>query len=66
MFYNKKIKTEDTELFEGIGDYGLAKLSGTSQPYLNAVKNGKVIISEKQYLRLKKLKEEHLKNKNSQ
>jgi len=62
MYYYKKVKVEDKELFNGITDYRLAQLAQTSQPYLNAVKHEKIIISEKQYQRLKKLKEEELKN----
>jgi len=61
MYYYKKVKVEDKELFNDITDYRLAQLAQTSQPYLNAVKNSRIIISEKQYQRLKELKEKELK-----
>ena len=59
MYYYEKNKIEDKHLFENITDYKLSRLSNLSQSYLNTIKNGKIVISKKQYLRLKKIIEEN-------
>jgi len=59
MYYYEKNKIEDKHLFENITDYKLSRLSNLSQSYLNTIKNGKIVISKQQYLRLKKIIEEN-------
>lgn len=55
MKYYKKVIIEDKDLFKGITSYALSKHTKINQAYLSRVNSGHIIVSEKQYNKLKKI-----------
>ena len=53
MRYYTKVVKEDEALFNKIRISQLAKMLGLNETYLYRVRQGKIIVSEKQYFRLK-------------
>lgn len=65
--YYKTIQTEDEIILTKVTNlFDFAKFSGIKQPYLHKVWKGDLIVSEKQYRRIKSLVNAYINNKQSQ